>query len=56
MMAPKVLAEHLEIRVNDLNDTFLPPGGDVARCCGGGARNISKQKSFVDPCESPTKA
>src|SRR6202171_6551218 len=55
MMAPKVLRRRLEGRAAELNEAFLSTLRDVAPCCEGDARNISKQKSFIEACESPTK-
>ena len=54
-MAPKVLARHLDRRVNDLNETFLLPRRYVSPCCRASARNIAKQKYFADCPESQTK-
>jgi two-component system OmpR family response regulator len=41
--------------VNSLNETFSYLLWCVAPCCGNGARNIWKQKSFAARPESPTK-
>ena len=54
-MAPKVLARHLDGRVNYLNETFLLPRRHVALCYRRSVRNIAKQKYFADCPESQTK-
>src|ERR1700730_17635038 len=41
--------------INSLNETFSHLLWCVAPCCGNGARNIWKQKSFAARPESPTK-
>jgi hypothetical protein len=46
MMAPKVLALRRDVRVNNVNELFLPHRGCVAPCCIDNVRNIWKQKSL----------
>jgi hypothetical protein len=45
MMAPKVLARWPNVKVTDLNETFLSPYKGVALCYAGSAGNIRKQNS-----------
>src|SRR5258708_22462992 len=44
-----------EGKINRLNETFSAGRWRVAPCCGGGLRNIEKQKSFAVRPESPTR-
>ena len=46
MMAPKVLARHRDVRVNNVNEIFLLDCGCVAPCYMASFRNIRKQKSL----------
>src|ERR1700712_157316 len=47
MIAPKIVARWPNVKVNDLNETFLSSYKDVAWCYAGGARNIRKQNSWA---------
>jgi hypothetical protein len=46
MIAPKILARRLDVKVNGLNEVFVSPDWHVALCCGARVRNITKQKTF----------
>ncbi|WP_146688247.1 hypothetical protein [Bradyrhizobium canariense] len=55
MSTPKVLGRRLDVKVNDLNKTFLLSQEHVARRYEHRVRNIRKQKSSAASPESQSK-